>query len=46
MDGYDWNKIAKAVIAIENGVGKRIDLENNIVVYAVGANVIRIDIKK
>lgn len=40
----DWRKIEKAIKAIQDGIGKRIDL-GNIIVYAVGKNVIRIDIK-
>ncbi len=40
----DWRKIENAIKAIQNGIGKRIDL-GNIIVYAVGKNVIRIDIK-
>ena len=43
----NWEKVAKAVEAIQAGIGKRIDLKDqNVVVYAVGDNVIRIDIKK
>lgn len=42
----DWTKIQKAVEAIESGLGNRIDLKDGITVNAVGANVIRIDIKK
>lgn len=43
----NWEKIAKAVeTIIQAGIAKRIDLkEENVVVYAVGDNVIRIDIK-
>lgn len=43
----DWEKIQKAVEAIQMGIGNRIDLkEDNVVVYKVGnQGVIRIDIK-
>ena len=42
----DWVKIQKAVEAIQSGIGNRIDLkDDNVVVYAVGSNIIRIDIK-
>ena len=42
----DWDKIKKAVEAIQAGIGKRVDIGGGIIVYSVGEKVIRIDIKK
>jgi hypothetical protein len=43
----NWTKIQKAVEAIQAGIGNKIDLkEDKVTIYAVGNNVIRIDIKK
>ena len=42
----DYRNIQTAVNAVDKGLTKRMDLENGIKVYAVGENVIRIDIKK
>ena len=41
----DLGKVEQAINLIEQGLTKRIDLEN-VKVYAVGENVIRIDIKR
>ncbi len=38
------NKIRKAIEIVESGVSKRVDIDDNVKVYAV-KNVVRIDIK-
>lgn len=41
----DYSKLEKAILLVHEGASKRIDLEN-IKIYAMGENIIRIDIKK
>jgi hypothetical protein len=42
----DFEKIKAAVDVVMQGISKRVDIDKNTKVYAVGENVIRIDIKK
>jgi hypothetical protein len=46
MMNIDYKKLEKAVELVNEGFTKRFDLDNGVKVYAVGENVIRIDIKK
>jgi len=42
----DWSKVQAAYEAIKAGVAKRVDVDDKVSVYAVGTNVIRIDVKQ
>jgi hypothetical protein len=46
MINIDYKALEKAVNLVDEGVSARLDLSKNLKVYAVGENVIRIDIKK
>jgi hypothetical protein len=42
----DYKNLDKVLNLIHEGVTNRVDIDKNLKVYAVGENVIRIDIKK
>lgn len=42
----DFKKLEQAISLVGEGAVKRLDIEQNVKVYAVGENIIRIDIKK
>jgi hypothetical protein len=46
MMNIDYKALDQAINLVDEGVSKRLDLSSNLKVYAVGENVIRIDIKK
>jgi hypothetical protein len=46
MPNINFEALQKAIDLIDEGVTSRIDIDKNLKVYAVGENVIRIDIKK
>jgi hypothetical protein len=46
VNKINYGSLAQALKLVDEGVTKKIELNKNLKVYAVGENVIRIDIKK